>query len=56
LLTLNFLNVGKNKQKKRKKKNPAAESHWSIEKKSEELGQPVYYKDELIFEWKFVIF
>jgi hypothetical protein len=44
LLTLNFHNVGD-------QRTTAAKRHWVLEK-TEELSQPIYYKDMLTLEWK----
>lgn len=44
LLTLNFLNIGE-------KGTTASERHWVIEK-TEEVGQPIDYKDVLTLGWK----
>jgi hypothetical protein len=61
LLTLNFLNVDN-------KKEQQAERHWVIKtnkqtnkqtkpkkQKTEELSQPIHYKDMFTLEWKPVI-
>jgi hypothetical protein len=43
LLTLNFLNVGE-------EGTTAAERHWVTKKKTEELDEPIHYKEVLTLE------